>query len=520
MKTIFKSIGIFFLLLITGLFLWIFINMKDPNSGYKADLKIVSAGSSALKAGFSSIIITPEVPDRWIDSNDNARYSPKEGDVFTDGNGNGEFDPVWIAGFGNRRAANGIHDDLWARTMVIDDGAIRLAIVVLDVIGFMNNQVIDVRNRIPSEAGITYTMIVSTHVHEGPDLLGLWGESPFRSGVDMEYMEYIKSRIVESVISAVRNIRPAVIEISEDMTGAAHLVTDTRSPEIYDSGLRIIRVTDRANGNTLGSLIAWADHPETLWGKNLMITSDFPHYLREGIEKGIFSGENQVKPGIGGVTLYVNGAIGGLMTTHPNLAVRDPFSGQEFKEPTFEKAEAQGKQLALLALNAMENPVESIDSAGMSLVVRSISLPVDNKLFKLGVLLDIFRRGTSGWMKMRSELAVLRLGPVSIATLPGEVYPEIINGIIETPEGGDFQSDPVEVPPVRNMMPGKYKFIFGLGSDEIGYIIPKSQWDEKGPFTYGNNESPYGEENSLGPETAVILHRNLKEMLIELNGPQ
>jgi len=29
--------------------------------------------------------------------------------------------------------------------------------------------------------------------------------------------------------------------------------------------------------------------------------------------------------------------------------------------------------------------------------------------------------------------------------------------------------------------------------------------------------SPYGEENSLGVETASILHRNIREMLEELN---
>ena len=87
----------------------------------------------------------------------------------------------------------------------------------------------------------------------------------------------------------------------------------------------------------------------------------------------------------------------------------------------------------------------------------------------------------------------------------GEVYPEIINGGVEAPDGGDFGIQPVEVPPVRDMMTGKYKFIFCLANDEIGYIIPKSQWDVKAPYTYGRSDSPYGEENSLGPETAPHL---------------
>ncbi len=95
-------------------------------------------------------------------------------------------------------------------------------------------------------------------------------------------------------------------------------------------------------------------------------------------------------------------------------------------------------------------------------------------------------------MKMRSELAVFKIGPLSFATLPGEVYPEIINGGIEAPEGRDFNIEPVEVPSVREMMKGKYKFIFGLANDEIGYIIPKSQWDAKAPYTYKKEDSPYG----------------------------
>jgi hypothetical protein len=125
-------------------------------------------------------------------------------------------------------------------------------------------------------------------------------------------------------------------------------------------------------------------------------------------------------------------------------------------------------------------------------------------------------RGTAGWMKMRSELAVVQIGPVSVVIIPGEIYPELVNGPVDAPEGNDFGIQPVEVPVIRDMMPGKYKFVFGLANDEVGYILPKSQWDAKAPFTYGREDSPYGEENSLGPETAGVIHRNLQEMLGEL----
>jgi hypothetical protein len=515
MKKWLKITGLVFLALLTGLFIWIGFNLKDRHPGYSTNLKIINQKASPLQAGFAALTITPEVPDNWQDKNNNALYEPDKGDTFTDGNGNGVFDPVWIAGFSNNKAANGIHDDLWARTMIIDDGTTRLAIVSIDAIGLMNDYVIDIRNQLPSEAGITYLIITSTHNHEAPDLMGLWGESMFKSGVNPEYLTLVKNQIVQSVLIAVRNLRPAHFEISEDLTGAIPLVKDTRKPEVFDSGLRLIKAVDKENGNTLGCLISWADHAETLWSKNLLITSDFVHYFREGVEKGVFKGDSIVKKGIGGVAVYVNGAIGGLMTTHSSLAVKDPLTNEEHLEPSFEKAEAQGRILSLLALSAMEKPAATIDSAAISIVAKNIILPIQNPLFKLGTALGVLDRGTTGWMKIRTEISAFTFGSLSFVSIPGEIYPEIVNGGIESPEGRDFSIQPLEVPAVRELMKGKHKFILGLANDEIGYIIPKSQWDVKAPYTYKTDNSPYGEENSVGSETAPLIHSGIMEILKE-----
>jgi len=518
MKKFFKILGILFLVQIVVILFWVKSNLKDRHPGYKADLKITGGKAGQLSAGFAAFSITPEVPDKWIDANNDAKYNPEDGDKFTDGNGNGVFDPVWMAGFSNSKAANGVHDNLWARTMVIDNGKTRIALVVLDAIGLMGDNIIDIREMIPGEAGITYAIVSSTHDHEAPDLMGLWGKTPFKNGVNQEYLKYVKRQAVKSVVAAVKKMKPARLQISEDLASAIPLVKDTRKPEVFDSGLRLIKAIDKENGQTLGSLVAWTDHAETLWSKNLLITSDFCHYVREGVEKGVFRGDSVVKAGIGGVSVYVNGAVGGLMTTHPSLSVKDPVTGVEYREPSYEKAEAQGKALSLAVLKAMDRPSETLDSAAISLAVKTVYFPIENTLFKLGAMLGILDRGTVGWMKMRSEVSACQIGPVTIVTIPGEPYPELINGGIEAPEGNDFGIHPLELPVVRDMMPGKYKFVFGLANDEIGYIIPKSQWDEKAPYTYGRKDAPYGEENSLGPETAPMLHKYLEEAIKELSG--
>ena len=175
MKIYLKKLILFLFILILIGFISFKYQVRDRHPGYQLFQKINTINSGQIQAGFAAVSITPKITDTWIDIDGNARYEPKKGDTFIDNNKNGEFDAFWIAGFHNRRAANGIHDSLWARTVVIDDGTCRIALVSLDAIGFSHDQVIDVREKLPPELKIDYCMIASTHVHEAPDLIGIWG---------------------------------------------------------------------------------------------------------------------------------------------------------------------------------------------------------------------------------------------------------------------------------------------------------------------------------------------------------
>ena len=64
-------------------------------------------------------------------------------------------------------------------------------------------------------------------------------------------------------------------------------------------------------------------------------------------------------------------------------------------------------------------------------------------------------------------------------------------------------------------MPGRIKFVFGLANDEVGYLIPKSEWDEKPPYLYGATHAPYGEINSVGPDAAGCVHAALKQLCLQ-----
>lgn len=513
MKWILRILFVF-MFLIAILLAWAFKNGMDRFPNYALDLDIRASEPSEIKVGFVALPITPKIEDTWTDVNGDAYYDPKAGDTFQDNNKNGKFDAYWLAGFQNMRPANGINDDIWARAMVIDDGKTRLALVGIDLIGFGHDDVIAVRNMLSKQANITYSIICASHTHEAPDFIGLWGEE-YKHAINADFKKYVYTQTAKAIEQAAKNLRPAKLRFAIDEKNAGVMVADTRKPEVFDNAVKIMQAIDNEADTTLGTLLVWGNHPETTWNKNLLITSDFVHYWREAVEKGVYKEDSLVMKGIGGTCVFINGAIGGLMTTPPELAVKDPFSDKIFQEPSFEKAKAQGNTLGIITLNALKDNTTSevIDKTSIRLKAHTFEIPLSNDLYRLAVALGVLDRGYSSWGKMRTEIAVFTIGNAMFLTTPGEIYPEIVYGGIESPEGQDFTLSPQETPPLVELMKGKYKFILGLANDEIGYIIPKSEWDTKPPYIYGSPTQLYGEINSVGAETAPIIHKESKKLL-------
>src|SRR5262249_20325254 len=156
--------------------------------------------SAPLRAGFAEADITPTV---------------------------GGERPVYLAGFGQNRKATGVHDSLKARAVVLEHDGRRVPLVALDVIGFFHPNVVHVREQLPAFA---YVLVASTHNHEGPDTLGLWGPNPFKSGVDPEYLKFIDGQVVKAVKEAAGKARPVRARLGT--ATAPELLRDSREPQV------------------------------------------------------------------------------------------------------------------------------------------------------------------------------------------------------------------------------------------------------------------------------------------------
>jgi len=439
----------------------------------------------AIEAGFGKADITPKLGDK----------------------------PVYMAGFGNNREAKKIHDPLMARAVVLKDGETKIALVSIDVVGFGYPNVVRIRKQLP---GFTYVLVSSTHNHEGPDTIGLWGKDLSQSGVDPDYIAHVESQIIKAVKDADTATKSVTARIGT--ANSPELLHDGREPYVKHDEIVALKFLEKDSNKPVGIVVQWNCHPETLDSKNTEISADFVGYTVKHLE------EKHACP-----VVYLTGTVGGLMTSL-HVPIKDD-NGMSLKDGTFEKTERYGRAVGELADRALAK-AKPLDLSPIAVRSRQTYIPLDNKGYLALRQIGTLKRNAYLWaddpykaepaddketkkrVALQTEVAWIRLGELDLAAIPGEIYPELVLDKVQDPPdpGADFPDAPIE-PAVYKQLKGPHRMLIGLANDEIGYIIPKRQWDEKPPYCYGRKSAQYGEINSVGPETAPILCKAFAELV-------
>ncbi len=413
--------------------------------------------------------------------------------------------PVYMAGFGNNRVATGIHDELYARCVALSVHDKQLAVCEADLIGLFLDDTDRIRAAVKRKFPNAAVVIASTHVHEGPDTMGQWGSRQGVSGIDERYMSLVAERITQAAVTALESLRPASARLatvsSPELDGFIH---DNRPPDKHDAALILMSLSDAA-GKPIATVVNWANHPETLGSKNTSITADYPFYLCSELESRV-----------GGTGILWNGAVGGMQSPL-GAKVQDPDTGAEAPDSSFRKAEIIGRRVAAIATHALSGAAAvSIDDVMFR--ESRIKIPMTNPGFNAAAKAGIFKgRKEPQDGDTLTTVGLIRLSgagkPVlEIALIPGELYPELSVGGVERYSGADFADAPVE-PALKSMMTAPYRMLIGLANDEIGYIIPKAEWDEKPPYLNNSPKRYYGEVNSVGPVAAPRIAEAFRDLL-------
>lgn len=420
-----------------------------------------------------------------------------------------------MAGYYHGRAADGVHDDLFAKAIVLDDGKTRVAIVACDIVSLSNSVVTQARKYIADSTGIPagHVMISATHAHTGPEYVGRSTLSRFQGEmlrIAQAYADELPLKIAESVQKASVAMKDVTLyaamgeEASLPFNRRYHMKDGTvgwnpgrGNPNIVrpagpiDPAVPIVVATE-TSGKPLAAYVNYAMHLDTVGGTKF--SADYAATLSNLLAAA-------KSPDL--LTMFTYGCAGNV--NHIDVSWREQRSGNE-------EAARIGTVLAASVLRAWKGLTPVTDpQIGVHSEIVQLPLPAfseadlqwankiaatyDTKeaapfidLVKAFRIIDLVKRNGK---PLDAEVQVIAVGDsVAWVGLPGEIFTEFGMAI-------------------RQSSPFRFTAIAGLANGSVGYVPNRKAYIEGAYEVVSARCAPGSGESLVDSATRqlVQLHR-------------
>jgi len=174
--------------------------------------------------------------------------------------------------------AAGTLDPLYAKTLILSDGARKAAIIVLDLGRVpMPDLTARIRSR-AAEHGVDEVIMAATHTHGGPAV----------ELSDRPHVAHIAHAIIEAIAEAAGNLEPVRLgrgRVDIDISHNRRVIKNGECCMLWRNAERLLTspldhealllTLERENGEPLAHLINYACHPVVLGGDNLEYSADW-----------------------------------------------------------------------------------------------------------------------------------------------------------------------------------------------------------------------------------------------------
>jgi neutral ceramidase len=221
-----------------------------------------------------------------------------------------------LRGYPTPRLSTGVHDRIYHRIVVIDDGEEEFVLISSDLCNLPAATSDRFTHGIARRLGIPRTNVwwCVTHTHSAP----YYGTRPSASPPeghaqqwDSAYDAQVEEAVMAGVLEARSRLTPAKLGVGWGYA-AANINRRARNPDgttalgmnpegPVDRRIGLLRLDDASSGKTIALIANYAMHGTVLGSTNTLITGDGPGYVSETVEQEI-----------GAPMLYINGAAGNL----------------------------------------------------------------------------------------------------------------------------------------------------------------------------------------------------------------
>lgn len=260
-----------------------------------------------------------------------------------------------LSGYAAKRPKKGVHDDLYAKILMIEVFGEIYGIVVCDLIA-VDHLIVDRVHEFCETLGISQEniQVAATHTHSGPGGVldtehgYLKSTVDFMGRIDQPYIDEIVEQIKAGIREALENMSEAAVKIGH---GTCRAVGKNRN-SLEFSGNEDVLAMEFTNRQGKLAVVHYACHPTVLNKDNVLISADYPGALQNELEKAGYD-----------MTLFLNGSCGDIST-------RFTRQGNGFEE-----VQRCGKLLSTAVLEALQKAVpyeiQSIESKRLQVTLRA-----------------------------------------------------------------------------------------------------------------------------------------------------
>ncbi len=273
---------------------------------------------------------------------------------------------IYLIGYGDRAKGNaGVHDDLTATALVLDDGQERLALVACDLL-CLNEFVVD---RVQAQVGQeTPVVICCSHTHAGPIAYADHRSSRARRAT----VNTLVGRIAHAVRRAASALIPVELAWGQAEAGIAinrrerrpdgEVVIGVNAGGPIDRSVGVLSVraadsTSARDGAPLATVVNFACHGTVLGPGNLLVSADWIGAMRPRVERAL-----------GGLTLFLQGAAGDLNPNH-EWGEGDPW----------EAVQSLGERVADQVIAAYRGGLSPLAGVPLRLDRQEVWLPLEGR---------------------------------------------------------------------------------------------------------------------------------------------
>lgn len=200
-----------------------------------------------------------------------------------------------LAGYFTDRKAEGVHDDLYARALLLEKGPDRLLLIAFDLVGVPREFSLPLRETIADRTGIPLPaiMLCATHTHTGPVTKG--------RRADPGYLERLRNLVAAQAETLAAGTFPGRLDFAAGplpgfafnrrfFTRSGPVLTNpgANNPEVtspagpVDDTVNVFRLSD-GQGRVKAVAVITGLHPDTVSGS--MVSADWPGWLSRHVKE-------------------------------------------------------------------------------------------------------------------------------------------------------------------------------------------------------------------------------------------